>query len=174
MPTTRRWATQPIISDERLALRPFRPLDAWDMVEWDQDWDTQRFFDFPPLPPYDEHLRHAWWVIRWFREAFLRGNAIAYVISDAESGQALGTVEFHHVDGTTAEISFMTVSTRRREGIASHALRLLCDEGRERFGITHVVLEHHPDNTGSAGVARRAGFTEVQRTPDCVRYQRRI
>jgi RimJ/RimL family protein N-acetyltransferase len=141
------------------------------MVQWDEDCNTQRFFEFPPLPPYDEHLRRSWWVIRRFHQAFARGDAVAYVVIDARSGQSVGTVELHHIRGTKAEISFMTVPTRRREGIATRSVRLLCSNATTHFGIRYVVLEHQTDNIGSQLVAERSGFTRVRRIDDWVTHQ---
>jgi RimJ/RimL family protein N-acetyltransferase len=172
-PTNPLWGRQPTISDERLTLRPFHPRDAWAMVEWDQDPETQRFLEFPRLPPYDEHLRRAWWVIRaLFRAGYERGERVAYVVVDARSGEPAGSVDLHDIEGNTAELSYMTVRNRRGTGVARDAVRLLCSHARERFGITRITLGHHLDNRASEAVATSTGFSEVQRTRGGVRYER--
>jgi RimJ/RimL family protein N-acetyltransferase len=149
---------------------PVSTRDAWAMVEWDTDPETQRFFEYPALPPPDEHLRRAWWVVGEFRRGYERGERIAYVVTDAPSGEPLGTVEFHDIQRDTAEISFMTVPARRREGIAHRAVELLCSQATRLFDIARVTLEHHVDNTASQLVAARTGFREVARDGASVRY----
>ena len=163
------WGPQPTITDGRLVLRPFRPLDAWAMRAWDQDPETQRYFDYPPLPPPDEHLRRIWWVIgRWARE-YGSGRTIPFVIEDAERGEVLGSVELHDVRDDEAEISFMTVPEHRRKGVASAAVTLLAARAFRLFGIRRIFLDHDPANTASEAVARHAGFAETDRSPERVR-----
>jgi RimJ/RimL family protein N-acetyltransferase len=164
------WGPQPTISDGQMTLRPFRPGDAWAMVEWDADPETQRFFEYPALPPPDEHLRRARWVVGEFRRGYERGERIAYVVTDARSSEPLGTVEFHDIQHDAAEISFMTVPARRREGVARRAVELLCSRAVRRFGLTRITLQHHPDNRASEIVARRTGFREVARVGASVRH----
>jgi hypothetical protein len=93
------WGPQPMISDGDLTLRPFHPGDAWSMRAWNQHPQTRRLFEFPPLPPSDEHLRRIWWVIGEFRRGYERGERIPFVVTDASSGDVLGSVELHDVRG---------------------------------------------------------------------------
>jgi RimJ/RimL family protein N-acetyltransferase len=140
------------------------------MVEWDRDPDTQRFFEFPALPPLDEHLRRAWWVVGEFRRGYEHGERIAYVVTDARSAEVLGNVELHDLQRDTAEISYMTVPAHRREGIARRAVALLCSQAADRFGVARVTLEHHVDNRASEIVAANTGFTEISRDDVSVRH----
>jgi len=164
------WGPLPTISDVKLALRPFDPRDAWAMRGWDQDPESQRFFEYPTLPPPDEHLRRAWWVIQRWRIQYARGETIPFIIEEANSLSILGSVDLHQIRGDEADISYMTVPEHRRRGIATSAVRLLLAEANTRFGVETVFLEHHPDNAASAIVAKRAGFTEVERSADRIRY----
>lgn len=58
--------------------------------------------------------------------------------------------------------------------MATAAVRLLCSKARDRFGITTVYLEHHPDNEASRSVARKAGFVQIGRSSRGIRYVRRL
>ena len=166
------WGPQPRIAEGRIILRPFRPGDAWAMRAWDRDPETQRFFDYPDLPPPDEHLRRIWWVIgRWARE-YERGETIPFMVEDAGNGSALGSVELHDVRDDEAEISFMTVPEHRGEGVASAAVSLLIARAFELFGIRRIFLEHDPANAASAAIARHAGFAETERSSERVRSVR--
>lgn len=86
------------------------------MRAWDRDPEAQRFFEYPPLPPPEEHLRRIWWVIgRWTRE-YVRGETIPFIVEDA-TGAVAGSVKLHDVLGTNAQISYMTIAeTRTRHG----------------------------------------------------------
>jgi RimJ/RimL family protein N-acetyltransferase len=140
------------------------------MVEWDKDPETQRFFEYPALPQPDEHLRRAWWVVGEFRRGYERGERIAYVVTDAGSAEVLGTIELHDLQQDTAEISYMTVPARRREGIARRAVALLCSRAAQLFGLARITLEHHPGNRASEMVAAGTGFTEISRDGSSVRH----
>jgi RimJ/RimL family protein N-acetyltransferase len=164
------WGPQPTISEEDLTLRPFHHGDAWSIRAWDHDPQTQRFFEFPPLPPPDEHLRRIWWVIGKFHRGYERGERLPFVVTHASAGEVLGSVELHDVRGADAEISYMTVPGHRGEGIATRAVQLLFREAPARFGISQVTLEHHVENRASEAVAYRVGFKEIERQGDAVRY----
>jgi RimJ/RimL family protein N-acetyltransferase len=168
------WGPQPTISDGGLTLRPFHPGDAWSIRDWDQDPQTQRFFEFPPLPPPDEHLRRIWWVIGEFHRDYERGERIPFVVTHASSSEVLGSVELHDVRGADAEISFMTVPSHRGEGIARQAVQLLCKQARARFGISQLTLEHHVENQASERVAHRVGFVETERNNETVKYVQQL
>jgi RimJ/RimL family protein N-acetyltransferase len=165
------WGPHPAIADGKLVLRPFRPGDAWVMRVWDQDPETQRFFDHHPLPPPDEHLRRIWWVIRRWGQEYERGETIPFLVEDAEVGTALGSVELHDVPDDVAEISFMTVPGHRGKGIATAAVRLLAARAFGLFGIRKLILVHDPSNAASGIVARRCGFIETERSSDLVRHR---
>jgi RimJ/RimL family protein N-acetyltransferase len=166
-----RWGPQPTLTDGTIRLRPFNPGDAWAMRAWDEDPETQRFFGYPALPPTNEHIRRAWWVIERWRREYARGERIPFLVEDAE-GHRLGSVELRDVRGAEAEISYMTVPGRRREGIATAAVRLLCERAPDHFGIKRIYLKADPANEPSMAVARNCGFIEVERSHESVRYLR--
>jgi RimJ/RimL family protein N-acetyltransferase len=139
------------------------------MRAWDQDPETQRFFEYPSLPPPDEHLRRIWWVIRRWAQEYGSGVTIPFVIGDARRGTVLGSIELHDIRGDEAEISFMTVAEHRGKGVATAAVSLLAARAFELFGIRTIFLEHHPAKRASEAVARHAGLVETDRTPERVR-----
>jgi RimJ/RimL family protein N-acetyltransferase len=79
------------------------------------------------------------------------------VIVDAGSDRLLGAIEFRPADGT---IGYWVAAGARGRGVATRALRLVCDWRSER----PLRLMTHPDNVASQRVAEKAGFRRVGRT----------
>ena len=65
---------QPELSEGVVLLTPFHAADAAMMVEWDHDLDIARWFDFPPLPPEQEHLERVRGVIARWHEEYAAGS----------------------------------------------------------------------------------------------------
>jgi RimJ/RimL family protein N-acetyltransferase len=57
------------------------------------------------------------------------------------------------------EVGFWVAPWARRQGVATHAARVVCRWAFEEAGIERLDLEAATINLGSNGVARRLGFT---------------
>jgi RimJ/RimL family protein N-acetyltransferase len=77
-----------------------------------------------------------------------------FVIVDARSGELLGSIELHAAAGS---VGYWIAPGARNRGIATAALRLICDWWRER----PLRLTTHVDNTASQRVAQKAGFVRT-------------
>ena len=101
------------------------------MVRWDSDPEMQRWLDFPTEHPEGfDHLAHCeqvigeWWV-EW--EA---GKRAAFAVRDARAGVPLGSCELRRIQCEgRADISYSTIAEQRGRGIATRAVRLLCEWG---------------------------------------------
>jgi RimJ/RimL family protein N-acetyltransferase len=87
-----------------------------------------------------------------------------YVVVDNESGCAIGGIGFKggpDTDGDV-EIGYGICRSRRRQGVASEAVRALCAIARH-YGARSVIAETDLDNWASQCVLEKCGFT---REPD--------
>jgi RimJ/RimL family protein N-acetyltransferase len=169
------WGPQPTLTDGAILLRPFEPRDAWAIFQWDDEAELARWFDQPPLPPPDEHYRRCLWVIAEWRRDYERGRRAGFAVCDASvRSAAIGMVELgelHKRGDRSANVSYSTVAARRRHGVATRAVRLACTWGFQTLELGRIDLEHDAANLGSGAVARAAGFTNVEVTPQHMLYE---
>jgi RimJ/RimL family protein N-acetyltransferase len=169
------WGPQPTLTEGITMIRPFEPRDAWAVFAWDDEEELARWFDQPPLPPPDEHYRRCLWVITRWRRDYERGSRAAFAVLDTSTcSDAIGMVELSGLDNRrdrSANISYSIVVARRRQGIATRAVRLACEWAFQSFGLARIDLEHDAANVGSGAVARAAGFTKVEVVPGHMLYE---
>lgn len=87
-------------------------------------------------------------------------NALGFVAVDVDSGARLANVAAAR-DGAVAELSYWVAAEARGRGVASHALKLLCERTAATWPSTEIRLWTYADNTASGRVAEKAGFTRM-------------
>jgi RimJ/RimL family protein N-acetyltransferase len=141
---------------DELLLRPLESGDEDALVENLDDPETRRFI--PALPsPYTRADAEAW--VARCAEVWRSGESYPFLIVDAESGETLGSIELH---GGGRTVGYWVSPGARGRGVATRALRLVCDWTGER----PLWLTTHPDNLASQRVAEKAGFRRVGVTTD--------
>ncbi|MFB9908126.1 GNAT family N-acetyltransferase [Allokutzneria oryzae] len=106
--------------------------------------------------------------------AALPEDALAWMITDAETGEPLGNAAVDLKDGV-AEPSYWIAASARGRGAATEALREMCARSLAA-GAERVELVIHRDNAASARVAEKVGFVagdafEHPKLGPCVRYR---
>jgi RimJ/RimL family protein N-acetyltransferase len=129
-------------------LRPPAIEDTDAIVAELGDEDILRFI--PLIPSPYERSDAKWWINRC-HEAWTDGSACPFVIVDAGSGELLGAIEIRPDRG---DIGYWIAARARGRGLATRALRLVCEWRAER----PLWLMTHPDNVASQRVAEKAGF----------------
>jgi RimJ/RimL family protein N-acetyltransferase len=76
----------------------------------------------------------------------------------------VASVAVQSIDGGAAEVGYWVAAHARGRGIATRAVRLVCDWAARELGLEALEIMHHEDNPASQGVARAAGFTESGET----------
>jgi RimJ/RimL family protein N-acetyltransferase len=78
----------------------------------------------------------------------------------ADDGRAVGGIGFVSAPDAegAAEVGYGLVPSVRRQGLATEALRAVCDWAGTA-GVVTVIAMTDPDNVASHGVLRRVGFT---------------
>lgn len=114
--------------------------------------------------------------LRW-----LRANARAWgedadlldlAVEDALTGEHVGVVGIQRsrpeLEPDDVNLTYALYAGRRGHGYAAAAVRAAMDLAVERGPVGRFVIRCDPDNTASAAVARRAGFTPLGavREPD--------
>ncbi|UYQ66145.1 GNAT family N-acetyltransferase [Streptomyces peucetius] len=86
-----------------------------------------------------------------------------HVLADP-SGAILGRVNLVDVADGSAELGFRIAESAAGAGLATAAVREICDLAATRYGLTELRAAAALDNTGSRTVLKRTGFTETGST----------
>lgn len=81
----------------------------------------------------------------------------------ADDGEILGRFNLYDLDGGTAEVGFRLAEKMTGRGVATQAVRDLCDLAKS-YGLNSLRAGADVGNRGSRGVLRRAGFVQTGET----------
>ena len=150
----------PPLSDDVVRLRLWgEPGDVEAITAACNDRAIAEFLDLIPSP-YTEADARAY--IDLCREGWADGTLTNFAITDAETGEAVGSVGVRWVkpDQGLAEVGYWVARNARGKGVCTRAVRLvsrwvIADQGAER-----LQLRADEQNAASRKVAVNAGFTE--------------
>ena len=148
------------VSDDVVVLRPCSPSDASFLVEASRDPAIERYNGPPPDSLEDaisiiERIERSW---RSFED---RGDpsGVAFAIVDAASGDPVGMCGIDDWSSTdVAQFGYWLAAGARGRGLATRAVTLMTGWLLE-LGAARVFLTIQSENSASAAVARRAGFS---------------
>ncbi len=133
------------LEDGDVALRPLTEEDVPEVVAACQDPEIPRW-TLVPSPYTEDDARE-----------FLAGASDVSAIVDAESGEFLGAIGWHWVDGNV-QVGYWVKREARGRGVATRALRLLSRWAFAELGAARIQLLTEPENPASQRVAEKAGF----------------
>ncbi len=87
------------------------------------------------------------------------GERYEYLLRDADTRRVIGGVSVHSISWAKAcaEVGYWLTDDARGRGLATVAVRRLCDE-LFSLGFERLEIRCDPENTPSAALAARAGF----------------
>lgn len=159
------WLEPPVITGERVVLRPWREDDAPRVVEACSDPVSTRWL--PNLPsPY--RLADAQWYIRSRDEEHASGSAVYWCVADPHDDRCLASIGLMGLrpPNPRNEMGYWAHPEARGRGVMTEAARLalrhaVIDVQDGGLGLDRVTLRAATRNVASNRVAQRAGFTHV-------------
>ncbi|MEV7416576.1 GNAT family protein [Streptomyces sp. NPDC089919] len=152
------------VATARLVLRPFRPVDAEDVHDYQRRPEVARFMRWEPRGPQEARAA----VEQMTRETRLLSDgdclSLAVVLptedADADMGTVIGQVELvllsaEHRQG---EIGYVFHPAHQGKGYASEAARAVLRLAFEELDLHRVIGRCLADNTASAGLLDRLGM----------------
>ena len=147
----------PRLTDGRLVVRPYEPEDA---PAEQAICDQPEMAHWLHLVPGPYSLADAEEFIADSRHRLLLGDRARLAITDAASGQLLGSVSLDlFADRQAAEIGYLIRRESRRQGVALGAVRLVVDWAFGELGVERLEILTYPGNEASQALAVRLGFT---------------
>ena len=138
----------PILTTERLTLRPLILADVPALHAWLSDPAGMRFWS--TLPHTDIKQTEDW--VRVSLDAMAKGEAQDFAVLHA--GEIIGRIAFWQGN----EIGFFFDPARQGQGFAGEALRAISQFGFDTLNFATIEADVDPDNTPSLRLLERNGF----------------
>ncbi|MFN3792423.1 GNAT family N-acetyltransferase [Massilia sp.] len=154
----------PILTTERLTLRPMTMRDAADLFAVFSDPAVVRYWSAEP-----------WTSISFAENAIARAldgyrdqSEVRFGIELAETGLLIGTVNLHHFfpQNRRCELGYALGSPHWGKGYATEALEVALDYGFHELRLNRVEADIDPRNGASAAVLERLGFRKEGYMPE--------
>jgi RimJ/RimL family protein N-acetyltransferase len=140
-----------------VTLRPWEDEDIPAITAACREEEIARWLDQVPQP-YEEG--HARWYVDQCHEGWVRGESSTFAVTDAASGEVLGSIGMRHLgefEGDASEVGYWVKREARGRDVATRALRLVSRWAIEQ-GVPRLQLRADELNVPSQRVAEKAGF----------------
>lgn len=147
----------PPLSDSVVLLRPWHDRDVDAIVSACRDDEIAWWLDQVPQPYGDGDART---YVAMTRRGWKDRTHAAFAVTDAESGDVIGSVGLHWLDAEhgVAEVGYWVRREARGRGVATRATRLVSAWAISSCGMKRVQLRADSRNVASQRVAEAAGF----------------
>lgn len=139
----------PILTTERLTLRPGTPADAEELTAAIAHWPVARMLERLPWPYTLDHAAD------WLALHHSADRPEPLIVESA-SGRIVGGVGLMQKD--EVELGYWITPDAWGRGFATEAARAMVAHGRDSLGLRRIVSGHFADNPASGRVLAKAGF----------------
>jgi RimJ/RimL family protein N-acetyltransferase len=147
----------PELSDGVVTLRPWIERDVTAIAEACRDQEIAWWLDQVPQPYGEADART---YVAMTRRGWKDGTHAAFAVTDATSGDVVGSVGLHWLDTEhgVAEVGYWVRRDARGRGVATRATRLAARWALEDCAMKRLQLRADRLNVASQRVAEAAGF----------------
>jgi len=143
-----------LLTDGVVTLRPWRPDDVPAVFAACHDAAIQAHTHVPQ--PYT--IESAEWFVAACTEDWETGRGAGFAITDAATGEVLGSMSRFALDGHRASFGYWLAPQARSRGAATRALRLITEWTLATTDAIRLEVYTDVDNDASGRVAERSGF----------------
>ncbi|MBR6256383.1 MAG: GNAT family N-acetyltransferase [Lachnospiraceae bacterium] len=157
------------LESERILLRPITADDTADILRWRNAPHVMEHFIIRTPLTEQQHLN-------WLKEQVGKGYVEQFIIVVRESGRAIGSQYFHHIDREkkTAEFGiFIGEPDALGKGYGPEVLDLALRHAREKMGLKTVTLRVIADNEVACKLYSGRGFKLIPESTQTREYNGR-
>jgi RimJ/RimL family protein N-acetyltransferase len=146
----------PILTTQRLLLRPLAQRDAAAVFTMMADDETMRFWDWPAFS--DRNIVNE--IVAGQLAEVRAGDALYWAVTLAGDDHALGVCDLSDIDmhHRRAEIGFLFARVHWGNGYATEAMEKIVAQAFGPLGIERLCARFHADNDASKTLLARLGF----------------
>jgi len=151
--------TQPVLTTNRLVLRPLLENDA-DAIQ--QALSDRAIADTMVSIPYPYPAGAAAAYLSRQQAAFEAGEAVTFAIEQSTQQQLIGAIEIREIDREhlQAELSFWLMKSAWNQGYMSEVLPPILQYAFLNLGLNRLYAYHMARNSASGRLLRNAGFVQ--------------
>jgi len=148
------FSVKPVLTGEKVRLRPFAEDDASTIAEILEDPEVIRFTFEPSGELTPERLRS------WYGSRFAQTDRLDLAVTDRATGELVGEVVLHEWVPAHRSCTFRTLigPRGRGRGLGTEATRLIVGYGFEQLGLHRMALGVYGHNHRARRVYEKAGF----------------
>lgn len=149
-------STFPVIETDRLILRQVTPDDAESVLKYLSDKEVMKYYGLEPFDSINEALDE----ISWYKSIFEKKTGIRWGITIKNQNEVIGSCGFLNrvPKHNRSEIGFELSKDYWGQGIASEALKAVCQYGFEQLNLQRIEALIEPPNLSSQRLVERQGF----------------
>ena len=150
------FTTFPILTTERLKLRPLLESDAKEIFLLRSDTAINKFLDRKP----DESLEDALNFIRNIK----KNEFLYWAITQTQNGKLVGTICLFSVSQELkkCEIGYELLTHYQGQGIMNEAIRIIIKFAADKLGLKIIDACTHKDNQSSLKLLKKLNFVETE------------
>jgi [ribosomal protein S5]-alanine N-acetyltransferase len=148
---------QPVLTTERLILRPYSLSDAKDMQCLIGDYAVVDTLLTVPHP-YLEGMAEDW--ISKRQNIFEEGKGVSFAITHGEQGYLIGCISLENISRTyeSAEMGYWIGKTYWHKGYCTEAAEAVLEYGFQVLGLNRIFAMHMTRNPRSGRVMQKIGM----------------
>lgn len=148
--------TTPVLTTDRLVLRPLTPADAPALYKIFGDPAVVRYWSAEPWTD----ISFAESAIARALEAYRDETELRFAVELVRGRTLVGTVNLHHFfnQNRRCELGYAIASEHWGKGYASEAIEAALEHGFREVGLNRVEADIDPRNAPSARVLEKLGF----------------
>jgi [ribosomal protein S5]-alanine N-acetyltransferase len=146
----------PVLTTQRLYLRPFDPRDTANLHACLGDVEAMRYWNFLPSKTIAETER----TLKWLSRTTSPYDHLAWAVAKKSNDHCIGMVNYHHreVRNRRLEIGYIIAPEHQRNGFGREAVQALIRYCAEELAVHRIEAFIHPENIASIRLAERSGF----------------
>ncbi len=146
---------QPILTTDRLTLRPFKQSDAKRVKTLAGDWRVaQMTINIPQ--PYEAGMAENW--IATLAPAFSQGEKVVYAVTQLDSEALVGSVSLTDFSGEAGTLDFWMGVPYWGRGYCTEAVQSFVQYGFSQLGLSAIHANYMRNNLAGGRVLAKCGF----------------
>jgi [ribosomal protein S5]-alanine N-acetyltransferase len=146
----------PVLTTQRLFLRPFDPRDKADLHACFGDAEAMKYWNLPA----SKTIAETELILKWLSRATSPYDYLAWAVAKRSNDRCIGMVNYHHreVRNRRLEIGYIIAPDQQGNGFGREAVQALVRYCAEELTVHRIEAFIHPENVASIRLAERTGF----------------
>ncbi len=151
------FSVMPILTADRLTLRPMHPTDATDMFDYSKREEVTKFLLWSPHRSV-EYTRD---YLEYIQNRYALGDFYDWAVIERESGRMIGTCGFTRIDApnNSCEIGYVINPDFSSRGYATEAARCVLDFAFSKLSLHRAEAKFMKGNDASLAVMKKLGMS---------------